>query len=191
MALQLPHGITLESLYQINDQSIWFLIWILKKERFWLDLNREVLEIPFTVKKNYYFNGQIMYLKTQKNNIYHGIIRYWCGNGQLSFEEYWKNGKLDGINRGWSKNGQLRSEYYLKDGERDGIDLGWYESGQLWWEQPWKNGLLNGIQREWCENGQLLLEKHWKNGHKIYEKEYEQSLFLRKITFSKEKNEKN
>jgi len=48
---KLPGKFSLESLYQINDQSIWFLIWILKKERFWKDLTKEVLEEPFVMKR--------------------------------------------------------------------------------------------------------------------------------------------
>jgi len=52
--LKLPQGINLESLYQLSNQSIWFLIWILKKNRFWLDLTREVLEAPFTAERVYW-----------------------------------------------------------------------------------------------------------------------------------------
>jgi len=60
MELQLPSGITLESLFQISDQSIWFLIWILKKNRFWPDLIKEVLEQHFMVERYYYWSsGQI------------------------------------------------------------------------------------------------------------------------------------
>jgi len=53
MTLQLPGNFsqlpnTLELLYQINGQSVSFLIWI--KMKFWPDLSREALKAPFTVK---------------------------------------------------------------------------------------------------------------------------------------------
>jgi len=77
MDLELP-GNSLESLYQISDQSIWFLIWILKQERFWKDLTKEVLEIPFTVQRKYLLWGQIGSLQTLKNNKVHGKKdRFW------------------------------------------------------------------------------------------------------------------
>ena len=107
---KLPKGITLASLYQINNQSVWFLILILKKNRFWPDLTREILEQPFAVKRAYRPNGRIHYLMTQKNNTIHGIYHKWYDNGHLGWEDHWKDGKLDGIQRGWYENGQLYRE---------------------------------------------------------------------------------
>ena len=116
MVLELPGGTTLESLYQINDQSIWFLIWILKKEKFWSDLTREVLEIPFMVIRHYFLHGPIKWINTYKNGIYHGICRGWYENGQLRLKNHCKDGKKDGIYRSWHDNGQLLWEDYWKDG---------------------------------------------------------------------------
>ena len=142
MSLKLSKGNTLESLYQISDQSIWFLIWILKQERFWPDLTREALEEPFIVSRGYYLSGQIHYLVTKKNNSRHGIQRFWYENGQLRWEENWKDGKEDGIQRFWHRNGQLYREERWKDGKQDGIQRGWHLNGQLRWEQYWKDGNL-------------------------------------------------
>jgi len=164
---KLPGEITLESLYQINDQSIWFLIWILKKERFWKDLTKEVLEIPFTIIRDYWLNGQIHRITTMKNDKYHSIYRSWYETGQLYSEQHWKDGKKDGIHRSWYENGQLCWEQHWKDGKRDGIHRGWYENGQLYWEYRLKDGTQNGIQGVWCENGKLYWEQHWKDGRKI------------------------
>jgi len=163
---KLPGKFSLESLYQINDQSIWFLIWILKKERFWPDLTRVVLEEPFAVEREYWSSGQIGSLKTFKNKIFHTIER-WYENGQLWSESHWKDGKRDGIFRDWHENGQLYWEEHWKDGKQDGIHRSWYENGQLCWEHHWKDGNQNGIQRGWRENGQLYWEEHWKDGIKI------------------------
>ena len=104
---KLPKGITLESLYQISEQSIWFLIWILKKNRFWSDLTRKALEEPFMVERDYSPNGQIHHLVIIKNYLGHGVYRSWYENGQISMEDHWKDGKLYGSERGWSSNGQL------------------------------------------------------------------------------------
>ena len=144
--LELPKDSTLESLYQINNKSIWFLIWIFKKEKFWMDLTREVLETPFSVERYYWSNGQIFSLMTHKNNKYHGIDRGWYENGQLWLVRHWKDGRKNGISRSW------------------------YESGQLWSEHHWKDGKKDGIHRGWDEIGQLRWETHWKDGHHIYEK---------------------
>ena len=139
MVLQLSKN-TLASLYQINNQSIWFLAWILKQNRLWPDLTKEVLETPFTVEINYWKNGQIYYVSIKKNNKYHGISRGWHENGQLRWVKHWKDGKEDGINCGWYENGQLCWEEYWKDGKEDGLECQWNENGQLYWEHHWKNG---------------------------------------------------
>jgi len=137
--LQLPRKITIESMYKINDQSIWFLIWILKKENFWKDLTKEVLEEPFVIKREYFLSGQIKFINTMKNYRTHGIERCWYKSGQLWYEGHWKDGKQDGIRRSWYENGQLHWEQHWKDGKQDGIERGWHENGQLWWEQHWKD----------------------------------------------------
>jgi len=139
-----PGGITLESLYQIKTPSIWFLIWILKKNRFWPDLTRVVLEEPFKVKR-----------------------RYWS-SGQMCFVEITKNNKLHGVQRRWYENGKLAYECYLKDGKEHGIYRCWYKNGQLEWESHWKDGQQDGIARRWYENGQLINESHWKDGRKMH-----------------------
>jgi len=132
-ALQLPRKITLESMYKINDQSIWFLIWILKKENFWKDLTKEVLEEPFVMKREYFLSGQIKFIYIMKNDRQHGIERDWSESGQLWYEGHWKDGKRDGIHRGWYENGKLYWEEHWKD-----------ENGQLYWEHHWKDGKRDG-----------------------------------------------
>ena len=136
----LSSGSTLESLYQISHQNIWFLIWALKKVRFWPDLIREALEAPFTMEKKYWPNGQPCYCNTMKNNQFHGICRDWHKSGQLWLEGHWKDGKRNGTDRIWDKNGQLKLESH------------------------WKNDKQHGISRLWYTNGQLQLETHWKDG---------------------------
>jgi len=168
MSLQLPGKTTLESMYKISDKSIWFLVWIFKKVRFWPDLTKEVLEVPFIVERIYWSNGLIGSIYTKKKDgTQHGIERRWYENGQLHWEKHWKDGKQDGIFRGWHENGQLYWEEHWKDGKHDGIERGWYKSGQLYWEHHWKDGNQNGIKRCWRENGQLYWEQHWKDGRKI------------------------
>jgi len=175
---KLPQGSTLESLYQINNQSIWFLIWILKKNRFWSDLIKEVLEQPFAVKRAYLRSGRIYFLKTHKNNEDHGFYRGWYENGQLEWERYWKNGIQDGIQHGWYSNGQRSWEYRYKDSLPNGFVRKWCENGQLYREEHLKDGKLDGIQRGWYSNGQLASEIHWKNGQQY------KNHFFKNITFS-------
>jgi len=136
----LPSGFTLESFYQISDQSVWFLIWILKKNRFWSDLTREVLENPFTVERNYWSNGQIKLVTTYKNDIFHGTDRSWYRNGQLECEDYWIDDSVHGISCWWYNNGQLFEKTHWKDGKKDGIQRVWYTNGKLQLEYYWKDG---------------------------------------------------
>ena len=124
----LPQGITWEFLYKINDQSVLFLIWILKKERFWSDLIKEVLEEPFTVMRTCWRNSRLVQLGTMKKKRAHGIFRGWYGNGQLCVESHWKDRLQNGMTRGWKGNGQLT------------------------WEEIWMNG-TRYINREFDENG--------------------------------------
>ena len=114
--LQLPSRVTLESLYQINDQSICFLIWIFKKVRFGTDLFREALEAPFTVKRCNWPNGLIYRIQITKNSKIHGIFRIWHENGQLQYESHWKDDKKNGISRIWDDNGKLWWKNYWKYG---------------------------------------------------------------------------
>lgn len=88
MSLRLPKNITLESLYQISDQPIWFFIWILKQKRFWLDLIKDVLEAPFTIEKDYWPSGKIEYFKILKNNRKHSVWLRWP-SGQFLRDIYW------------------------------------------------------------------------------------------------------
>jgi len=99
--LELPSGFSLESLYQIGDQSIWFLAWILKQERFWPDLTRKVLETPFTAERKYWSNCLIEHLIVKKNYKKHCVHRAWYMNGQPSWEQHWKNGRQHGILHRW------------------------------------------------------------------------------------------
>jgi len=160
---KMPGKFSLETLYQINDQSIWFLIWILKKERFWKDLTKEVLEEPFVIKREYFLSGQIKFINTMKNYRTHGIERCWYKSGQLWYEGHWKDRKKDGNHHRWYENGQLHWEKHWKDGKQDGIYRGWHENGQLYWEQHWKDGKQARCIHRWYENGQLIWEQHWKD----------------------------
>ena len=139
----LPQGITLELLYQINDQSVWFLIWILKKRKFWPDLTREVLETPFTVEKGYLPSAGIKYLFISQINKMYNIHCGWYENGQLRFKNYWKNNKSHGIQSSW------------------------YENGQLMRESSWKDGVQDGIEYFWDRNGRVVSEYHWIDGKQI------------------------
>jgi len=140
---KLPQGITLASLYQINNQSIWFLIWILKKNRFWPVLTRDALEDPFTMEIHYWLSDQIHFLCTLKNNKLHGVQRRWYENGKLAYECYLKDGKEHGIERYWYLNGQLGVEKHWKDDKQDGIQRRWYTNGQLYEKEYWKDGVKN------------------------------------------------
>jgi len=164
---QLPQGITLESLYQINDQSVWFLIWILKKIRFWPDLTKETLEIPFMVKREYWPSGPINHLFILKNNEFHGISCGWYENRQLKYEHSWKDDRVNGIASSWYESGQLELKECFKNGRSDGISYYWYENGQLKHKNSWKDGYRDGLLRYWDEYGLLDRESYWKNGQRF------------------------
>jgi len=169
--LQLPIGVTLESLYKINPQSIWFLIWILKKVRFWPDLIKETLERPFAVKKSNPSDNYIYFFSVVKNNLKHGVHRTFFKNPQLGwqllYESYWKNKQQHGITRTWHKNAQLKSENRFKNYIRHGIARCWYKNGQLREESHWQNGSNDGIYRSWFKNGHLRCEYLLKNGERV------------------------
>ena len=149
MSLRLPKNITLESLYQTKNQSMWFLVWILKKERFWPDLTREVLEAPFTLRRiTWFISNQIKSLKIFKNNRLRGIEREWHKNGTLEIETNWKDGTKNGRCRIWYDNGQLNCEEYWKDNKHiDGIEYHFRKNGQLWYHYYWLNGQCTSVQK--------------------------------------------
>ena len=138
----LPQGLTYQKLYQINDQSIWFLAWVLKQRRCNPDFNQQILSDPFFIKRDYRANGQLDYLSIHKNGNLHGLSRGWRPNGQLSWEREWQNGLQDGIVREWHPNGQLMWKEHWQNDQLHGLDRGWYSDGQLVWEKEWQNGQL-------------------------------------------------
>ena len=115
---KLPKDMTYEKLYQINDQSIWFLAWVLKQRRCNPGFNQEILSTPFTVQREYRVNGQLDYLQCFKNGTKHGLSRQWDRNGQLWWEREWQNGQWHGLSRKWDRNGQLRWESDWKHGKK-------------------------------------------------------------------------
>ena len=166
MYLQLPNNIRLADLYLEDDQTIWFLIWILRKSGCDRYVGEIILEAPFQVfKETYNYKNSIVWI--EKNKKKHGPERGWRSNAQLHWERHWKNGQKDGLSRGWYQNGQLSLECHWKNGRKHGLDRGWYRNGQLWWKEHWKNGQKDGLGREWYGSGQLYVETHWENGQKI------------------------
>jgi len=168
MSLKLPKNISFQDLYLEDDQTIWFLIWILKQsspcDRY---LSQMILEFPFQVIQNIDYLGYPReYIL--KNGQTYGPERRWYENGQLRYEQNWKNGKKDGLERWWRSNGQLEYEWNWKNGEKNGLIRGWYSDGQLRYEENWENGLLHGKERVWYINGQLMSEWNWKNGRPHY-----------------------
>ena len=173
MSLKLPKNTSLQDLYLEDDQTIWFLIWILKQfmpcDRY---ISEMILESPFQViqGKNI-LGGPSKY--ALKNGQRHGLDRLWHLNGQLWHESYWKNGQEHGLSREWYSNGQLDHEHYWKNGERHGLSRGWYQNGKLVYESHWKNGQRHGQQRAWYENCQLKYEWNWENGTVVSSKKIE------------------
>ena len=123
-----------------DDQTIWFLIWILKKampcDQY---ISQMILESPFQVIQDTFIEYSIKYIL--KNGQRHGLSRGQNENGQLEYEGYWKNEQLHGPSRGWYENGQLEYEHHWKNEELHGLSLEWYLNGQLWYETNWENGI--------------------------------------------------
>jgi len=140
MYLKLPKNTSLKDLYLEDDQTIWFLIWILKKamscDRY---VSEMILETPFQIIKNIdEYEYQRQYIR--KNGQKHGLGRGWFEIGQLLYETHWKNGKPHGLTREWHRNGQLEYEANWENGQRHGRERAWYQNGELRYEHHWKNG---------------------------------------------------
>ena len=140
MSLKLPKNTSLQDLYLEDDQTIWFLICILKQsgpcDRY---ISQMILESPFQVIQDPHF---------------------WGNPRQYIL----KNGKPHGLERAWYRNGQLRYECHWKNGKRHGSQRELYRNGQLWYEDHWKNRKRHGLSCGWNMNGQLLYENHLENG---------------------------
>ena len=171
MILKLPKNISLQDLYMEEDQTIWFLIWILKQyspcDQY---ISQMILESPFQVIQTY-LEWPRQYI--QKNGELHGLSRRWYQNGQLWYEYYWKNGEQHGPDRGWYQNGQLWYEENWKNGRRHGLERAWYQNGQLKYENNLKNGVRHGLHLGWYDNGKLRYEHNWENGTVVSSKKIE------------------
>ena len=142
MSLKLLKNTSLQDLYLEEDQTIWFLIWILKQsspcDRY---ISQMILESPFQVIQNSNPDG-------------YGDPRQYI----------LKSGQQHGKGRVWYGNGQLKYEHNLENGQQHGRQRNWYQNGQLKYEGTWKNGQEHGKIRWWSENGQLMYEQNWENG---------------------------
>ena len=152
MSLKLPKNTSLQDLYLEEDQTIWFLIWILKKsspcDQY---ISQMILESSFQVIQDIdYIGYPRKYIR--KNGIRHGLNRMWYHHG---------------LDRMWYHNGQLRIEIHWKNGRTHGSYREWYGSGQLRFEYHCVNGILHGPEHEWYRNGQLNYEENWENGVRI------------------------
>ena len=140
MYLKLPKNISFQDLYLEEDQTIWFLIWILKKampcDRY---LSEILLEIPFQVVQDKYWGNPRQYIL--KNGQQYGRERVWYESGKLRYEQNWKNLQKNGRQRVWHENGQLRREKYWQNGQQHGPQRGWNKNGQLKYEENWENGV--------------------------------------------------
>ena len=145
MYLQLPNNIRLADLYLEDDQTIWFLIWILRKSGCDRYVGEIILEAPFQIIKDLDEETDLI-VWIEKNKKIHGPERWWYDNDQLCYEQHWKNGQHHGLRRGW------------------------YVNGKLWIEAHWKNGQLDGPDRTWGSGGQLFRKRYWKNGKKYIRK---------------------
>ena len=143
MSLKLPKNTSLKNLYLEDDQTIWFLIWILKQsspcDQY---ISQMILESPFQVIQD--IDGIYSRQYILKNWKKHCRQRAWYESGQLWYEQNWKNGLLYGLARGWHQNGQLH------------------------YEENWKNNRKHGLHRGWYNNGQLMYKRYWKNGQPLY-----------------------
>ena len=141
MSLKLPKNTSLQDLYLEEDQTIWFLVWILKQsspcDRY---ISQMILESPFQVIRNKYWIYPIQYIL--KNGQSHGLERVWYHNGQLGYEYHWVNGRRYGLHREWYDNGKLKYESHWENGGKHGLDRGWYYNGQLKHERNWENDTL-------------------------------------------------
>jgi len=187
--LELPRETTLEYLYQISDQNIWFLMWILKKIRFWSDLAREVLEAPFIVHREYHDNGQKKLLYISKNeptaklpdimgiffrmpaeNVSieynekrHGCYTKWDSGGELITKSYWKNGKHHGEEHIW-QNGNKIAYHNWKNGKPNGLCREWNSlNGHIFEIAGFKDGKYEGIHQRWHTNGHQFTNECWSN----------------------------
>ena len=138
--LPLLKNTSLQDLYLEEDQTIWFLIWILKKampcDRY---ISQMILESPFQViQDNNWLGYPRQYIL--KNGQRHGQKRGWDVSGKFRYEQNWKNGLLYGLARGWHQNGQLHYEENWKNNRKHGLHRGWYNNGQLMYKRYWKNG---------------------------------------------------
>ena len=117
MSLKLLKNTSLQDLYLEDDQTIWFLIWILKKtmpcDQY---ISEMILESPFQVIQENDFGNRRKYIR--KNGQRHGLLRGWYLNDQLWFENHWKNGLKHGLDRWWNDNGQLKYEENWENGVR-------------------------------------------------------------------------
>jgi len=184
MDLQLPKNVTYQKLYQINDQNIWFLAWILEQVGSCSHFNEQILSQPFSTKR--YFYPKWSYQKqrefTLKNGKKHGIDYVWRRNRQLMKKTHWKDGKLHGQTLKWYMNfkkykkysyvdgGQLSEESNWQDGQEHGIFRRWWRNGHLSDEFNLQNGKQDGFYRQWNTNGVLVRESFRVNSIKKYER---------------------
>ena len=130
MYLKLPEDVGLANLYLEEDQTIWFLLWILRKcgcDRY---LSQMILEVPFQINE-IYISDRIFREYIVKYNMKHGVERVFYLTGGLHSEDYWKDGVKHGNIRYFEPNGKIRLKCEIKNGLIDGKKKVWLDTRRM------------------------------------------------------------
>ncbi len=138
---------------KLMGEKFWDKNEVLKYENIYIneDIEKKGWYINGQLSFEYFYKKgtpKHIYSKLFFNNEYkEGIQKEWYSNGQLLYIHIYNNGEKDGTQKYWHENGQLLYEENYNYGGKNGIQKYWHKNGQLSYEENFHYGKLNKKKR--------------------------------------------
>ena len=122
-----------------------------------------VEEYIYSMKREYYDDGELQYEYRKKGDVFDGVFRQWEYNETLVLECYFKDGKEHGEYKRCNPRGEMTKKCYYNEGKLEGEYTVWYDN-KIYSQENYKDGKLEGECKVWHDNGQLKNLYKCENG---------------------------
>jgi len=113
---------------------------------------------------DFYPDGTLQSRSAVSNGLLHGVSEGWWTNAVLAVRETFREGRSHGVRTKWDIEARRISETDIREGRIDGFHREWHGNGQLAVEAAMASGLPSGRSRRWSLDGALVGQWSLSNG---------------------------
>jgi antitoxin component YwqK of YwqJK toxin-antitoxin module len=113
---------------------------------------------------DFYPDGTLQSRSAVSNGLLHGVSEGWWTNAVLAVRETFREGRSHGVRTKWDIEARRISETDIREGRIDGFHREWHTNGQLAVEAAMASGLPSGRSRRWSPDGALVGQWSLSNG---------------------------